>query len=279
MPQTECYESAIWNPSTCEWDIVQDGDPSCAGGSIDGCETAFARSRDENVRTCFDDVPNFSSPRWGWTNELPSANGTYDLDLYAAAGQCNISNGALIGNVQVTYNNGSVDVSVSTFNGYHMTEAQLYVGADPIPTNPNNGNQTVAPGQYPYQDGVSGDFDNYTFQNISVGMSDSFYVILHAEVCPDDSSNKVQPQIPLGIVAYPVKFKEDLTLAVQSPTDMQADINIYDISGKRIKSFGNFNLQEGDNTIPLYVGDVPGGVYIIRLNSFYAAGMIKVVGE
>jgi len=133
MPETECKETAVWNDVTCEWDIIEN-DNDCGTGSIDKCETAFARSSDENVRTCFLDIPNVSGNRWGWTNVFPSTNGTYNMDLYAAAGQCTISNGALVGNVEVIYIDGAVEVTVSTLSGYKMTVAQLYIGTEILPT-------------------------------------------------------------------------------------------------------------------------------------------------
>ncbi|KAA2216532.1 T9SS type A sorting domain-containing protein [Maribacter flavus] len=274
MPETLCYETAIWNSDTCEWDILQDGDPSCAGGSIDKCETAFARSSGSS--TCFEDIPNFNSPRWGWTNEFPSINGAYEMELYAAAGQCDISKGALVGSVEVVYSNGSVEVTVSVLNGYKMTEAQLHVGTDPIPTNPNNGNLTVAPGQYAHKYEPGSDFTNYTFKDIGTGDADIFYVILHAEVCPMDDVSKYQAPT-LELSGYPVPFKEDFTLVVISPSEMKSELSLYDGIGKRVQTFGNYYLKKGRNEIGLRTNELPAGMYYVYVTTGSGKQILKVL--
>ncbi|UWX53941.1 hypothetical protein NYZ99_12630 [Maribacter litopenaei] len=233
-------------PDACDEEVCDgvdnDGDGdideglNCDPGSIDQCETAFARSSDENVWTCFLDIPNINANRWGWINEFPSIDGVYEMDLYAAAGQCDISKGALVGSVQVVYSGGSVSVTVSTLGGYKMTEAQLYVGSNAVPAKPNNGNLTVAPGDYPYEDNISGDFVTHTFPDVSAGDMDSFYVILHAEVCPMDDVAKYQAPT-LELSGYPVPFKEDFTLVVISPREMKSELSLYDGIGKRVRDF------------------------------------------
>ncbi|RRQ47950.1 HYR domain-containing protein [Maribacter algicola] len=276
MPETLCYETAIWNQDTCEWDIVQDDDKSCAGGSIDECETAFARSSDENVRTCFLDIPNINGNRWGWTNEFPSIDGVYEMDLYAAAGQCDISKGALVGSVQVVYSGGSVSVTVSTLGGYKMTEAQLYVGSNAIPAKPNNGNLTVAPGDYPYEDNISGDFVTHTFSDVSAGDMDSFHVILHAEVCPVEDVSKYQAPT-LELSGYPIPFKEDFTLVVISPREMKSELSLYDGIGKRVQTFGNYYLKKGRNEIGLKTNELPAGMYYIYVTTGSGNQILKVL--
>ena len=275
-PDTACNETAVWNEVTCEWDIIEN-DNDCDNGTIDQCETAYARSADASVRTCFNDVPGFSTPRWGWTNQFPSANGTYEMDVYAAAGQCDISKGALVGNVVVNYENGLVDVTISVFSGYKMEVAQLYVGSDPIPSG-NNGSLTVAPGQYPYQDDESGDFYSYTFEDISAGDMDSFYVILHANVCPDGLAKKAAP-LKVELTAFPIPFKQELNLKLLSPRKMRAEFSIYDAIGQKVQGFGNYNLIEGENEIKLDLNELPVGVYFIHMSSDYGNEILKVLGK
>ncbi len=69
------------------------------------------------------------------------------MDLYAAAGQCDITKGTKSGEVYVDYSNGKVTVSIELLSGFIMTETHMYIGADPYPLG-NNGRPTVASGQF-----------------------------------------------------------------------------------------------------------------------------------
>ena len=275
MPMTQCQETAVWNELTCTWDIIENNN-DCGTGTIDQCETAFARSADENVRSCFIDIPNVSGNRWGWTNEFPSTNGTYNMDLYAAAGQCTISNGALVGNVEVIYTDGAVEVTVSTLSGYKMTVAQLYVGTEILPTD-NNGRFTTAPGQYPYSDTVEGDFNTFTFESVNIGNPGNFYVVLHADVCPNVTVPSKTASVKLELTAYPVPFKDYINLKIESPLNMNGTLSLYNGIGQQLQDFGTYTLKQGDNDINLNTGEIPIGLYFIRMTSVYGTETLKII--
>ena len=119
------------------------------------CETAFARGNDGNI--CFIDE-GFSKKRWGWRIVLPEP-GEYTFDVYAGAGQCDISKGVKAGTVDVTYANGTVDVVYNIDEGFELRETHVYAGdADdaPYPTT-KKGKKTVAPGQYTIGTGLEGE--------------------------------------------------------------------------------------------------------------------------
>ena len=142
----------------------------------DECETAFAKSSTNS--TCFiDDGFN----RWGWTNG-PLSSGSYSMDIYAAAGQCDLSKGTLVGTLQVDYDEttGIANVTYSMTGDFTMDETHLYVGNDPYPI--NNGSQTVAPGQFPY----GNDLTEATSDSLAInGLSGEIFIIAHAVVCGD----------------------------------------------------------------------------------------------
>ena len=143
----------------------------------DGCETLFAFSS-EDPSTCFRDS-GFS--RWGWSIG-PLEGGSYSFDLYSGAGQCIIEKGTFVGTLTVDYDelSGIADVSYLMADGFALSETHLYIGSDPYPVD-NNGNPTVAPGQYPHKNGepedATGDF--YTVSDLS----GPIYVIAHGVVC------------------------------------------------------------------------------------------------
>jgi hypothetical protein len=256
-----------------------DEDLNCNSGSIDACETAFAKLN-SNSAICFDDISGFNSPRWGWTNFIPATNGTSTMDLYAAAGQCDVTKGALVGQAQVTYTNGSIDVTVSTVSGVIMNVAHLYAGTDQLPTG-NNGTPTVAPGEYPSIYDPGNEFTTYTFTGIDVSNAvDGFYVILHADVCPEGTTQKSVYREAMQVMGYPLPFKEELHLNVNVAYDAQTLIQIFDTNGRLIKNCGTHNLRKGENTVTLSAGDIASGMYFVRLSTGNEnTSMLKVLRE
>lgn len=127
------------------------------------CETAFARGTDGN--TCFIGE-GFS--RWGWSIGPLSEGTEATYEVYAGAGQCDISKGELVGTVDVSYVGGNVTVAYNIDAAYNVSATHTYAGTGMFPLD-KNGVATVAPGQYYIEDNLSGDI----------------YVIAHADVCKD----------------------------------------------------------------------------------------------
>ncbi|MUP46582.1 T9SS type A sorting domain-containing protein, partial [Gramella sp. BOM4] len=156
------------------------------------CETAFAK--DASNSNCFDQYPDLipNDNRWGWTNYYESA-GNYTLDLYAGAGQCDITKGALVGEVQISDNgDGTIDVRFLADPGYIMSSVHLYVGCEPLPYKKKGKNYeyTVAPGQYPQNpNGDIGYVTDYTIENVEV--NGSFYVIAHVDICTSENRDLI----------------------------------------------------------------------------------------
>jgi len=131
-------------------------------------ETAYAKGSD-----AINFIPTFNN--WGWTIPI-EGYGTYEFDLWAGAAQCNTDKGILVGTVEVTYSEGSLDVEFHMGSGYILKnalgeeETQVYAGSTMFPTFTVKGVQksTVAPGQY--------------YIDTSVLDGGSIYVIIHAVV-------------------------------------------------------------------------------------------------
>ena len=154
------------------------------------CETAFAyRGNDATAwsdATCFldidedgDSIGDFN--RWGWSNG-PLGAGSYELDIYAGAGQCDTSKGTKVGTLFVNYDGSSAEITYIMEEGFTMEETHLYVGNEILPRNVL-GEFTVAPGQYPnIRDGLSQiSSDTYRVD----GLSGEIFVVAHAVVCGD----------------------------------------------------------------------------------------------
>lgn len=122
--------------------------------------------------TCFLDL-GFS--RWGWTNSI--SEGEYSFEIWAGAGQCDLSKGTHVGYLNISYYNGTATITYNLFNDYLMLQNHLYVGSNQVPI--KNGKPTVAPGQYPIVvDNLSTTTTTYTISNLS----GDIYVIAHAVI-------------------------------------------------------------------------------------------------
>jgi hypothetical protein len=116
---------------------------------------------------------------WGWTNG-PLEQGYYEFELWASAAGCDRSKGTHVGWLTVDYDGSTAIVIYNMYEGNYMTATHLYVGSDRLPKN-KMGNETVAPGQYPYSHDPLGNVatDSYTV----TGLSGDIYVVAHADVC------------------------------------------------------------------------------------------------
>ena len=170
-------------------------DENFCGNPLDeGCETAFAEDSDQS--TCF---IKEGFKRWGWTNgPYPSSSpATYTAKIWAGAGQCDTGKGIEVGSAQIVVKpGGTVDVTVEIFDTWEMTELHIQVSCDTLKfALKNNGDTTVAPGQYTYVcegtacltpttvtfgpayniiEGISGE---------SSSCAGNFWVIIHAVTC------------------------------------------------------------------------------------------------
>ena len=136
------------------------------------CETAYAYGDD--LATCFLDIPGVESNNWGWSNGPISDPSSYSWDIYAGAGQCDITKGTLVGTLDVDYSGGTCTVTYNIDGDFTLEETHLYVGNDILPK--KNNKWTTAPGQFPLSGG-----DTFTID----GLSGDIYVVAHSVVCGD----------------------------------------------------------------------------------------------
>jgi hypothetical protein len=141
-----------------------------------GCETSFVYQAGK--ATCFIGSPWIDTSRWGWTNG-PFDVGTHNFDVYAAAGQCDLTKGTKVGTASVVYGaDGTATVSLAALAGFTFDESHLYVGTEPLPR--KNGEYTGAPGQYPLiHDLTNASTDSFTV----TGLTGPIYVVFHAVAC------------------------------------------------------------------------------------------------
>lgn len=115
------------------------------------------------------------SEKWGWATYYDTTqNGIYTYNLYAGAGQNDITKGYLAGTVTVTIQGANIGIEINATNpGTVFTETHVYLSDNP-PT-------TAAPGQFGNQHTLNNTMlDNY---NLSYSGDGTFWLIVHAGVC------------------------------------------------------------------------------------------------
>lgn len=146
------------------------------GCECEATETAFAY--DESLGTCFLDIEGLNANRWGWTIG-PLDEGEYEFEIWAGAGQCDLSKGSLVGTLIVEYEEGAATVTYVMDDCRTLKETHLYIGNDILPKD-NNDEYTVAPGQY---GNTHSEVEDEADQYVVEGLSGEIYLIAHAVVC------------------------------------------------------------------------------------------------
>lgn len=88
---------------------------------------------DETDAVCLqaDGSDAFGASRWGW-QEGPLSAGSYVRDIWAAAGQNDLSKGTLVGYVDIVVSSGNVTVTPELFEGFEAEETHIYIGTEPV---------------------------------------------------------------------------------------------------------------------------------------------------
>lgn len=172
------FAMAIFSFSSCENEGLTNEVETSATRETKDCETAFAYDKDA---CCFLDDENLKTKRWGWSIGPIKDDFDGEYDIYQAAAKCNLDYGTLIGQLYVSYIDGTVTVEYDASGDFHFFETHLYIGNDKYPTL-KNGKPTVAPGQYPYKHDL-GEGESSDYFEVD-GFTGDIYIIAHAVVCP-----------------------------------------------------------------------------------------------
>ena len=121
--------------------------------------------------------------RWGWSNGVyTTTDGVIEFNIYAAAGQCDLGNGVLVGFATLDTNTGEVNAFMENNDGWLMYEGHYYLGYMILPLN-NNNVFTVAPGQFPIVKSFGDAAKEQDSETFDVSNLNSFYMAVHFTVC------------------------------------------------------------------------------------------------
>jgi hypothetical protein len=245
------------------------------------CNTAYGYYGASS--TCFLNGP-YKFDNWGWTTQFdPTVTTTsWTLNLYSGAAGCDRSKGVLVGQALVTYANKKVTVKYTLNEGYGMTEAHVYVGADPYPK--KNGKYTVAPGSYSWNSGILNHVTSFTTPQINA--PDPFYVIVHAIVCEkspkgesmsgrdyqiETAPAQVVPETGIDKISlniFPNPFSVSTKFEIGMTYDSHVKLEIFTTSGMPLGVLLNEDLKQGDvRTVEFDASGRLHSVYIYRLTT------------
>ncbi|GGH43288.1 GEVED domain-containing protein [Mangrovimonas yunxiaonensis] len=267
-------------PDTANADQA-DADSDGIGDACDDvdleCDAAYALG-DNNI--CFMD-DGFGN--WGWTNQLNGA-GTYNMNLYAGAGQCNIDNGAFVGTLLIDYANDELDVTYSINSGYVLKGIHFYVGCTPYPKKGRR--NTVAPGHYTIGRNNLDNLNSFKIEGLDVSSlsGGDVYVIAHAKVCKmactDCNNHEVyRPNVKVKctnqgdradkasqVVVYPNPVTDELFIKTLDDILM---VELFDIEGRRL--FYDKQAQK------IKVDRFEEGLYLLRITTSQGQHTRRVV--
>jgi hypothetical protein len=123
---------------------------------------------------------------------------------------------------------------------------------------------------------------NYTFSDKTAGNLKSYYRLRimdlaqrssHSTICIIESKEKSTLFVQS---AYPNPAKDHVTLMINAPTKTEATIIVRDIAG-RLLSKQAANMEQGLNSLSVYLGKFSNSTYIIEVISPAGAASIQVV--
>lgn len=150
-------------------DCIPDDDDDCPNDPENECEITCETSF---MRGDFDFLTegDFGNDRWGWAEEFTNeGDGDYTYEIYAAAGQNDITKGDLIGYVYLTADGDDFTLVVDYNDDVEVNDLHVYIGNAPLSTN--------APGQFDNQD------DSMTYEWTDA--DGNFWFAVHSESCYD----------------------------------------------------------------------------------------------
>ncbi|WP_167614507.1 T9SS type A sorting domain-containing protein, partial [Maribellus sediminis] len=280
------------------------------------CETAFGRLPEPDLgdapwtddigSRCFLDEPDTAIfNRWGWTNRIKvGQDSVYVMDVYAGAGQCDLSKGTWVGTVTLSFDGSTMHVFYDLEDGYVISEAHIYAGYEMYPVRTNGkhkGEYTVAPGQYSvvWENAIPSAGLVVDLTGVSDG--DYIFVIVHSVVCiptcdcPETdrtlianlSSENVEllyaakgngkknaeittdvGELEVGeLKVFPNPFTEKVTFEFVSAKDAYGTLDIYSLTGQRVARILDRQVIAGEMNKVFYEPDHDvSGVYLYRLD-------------
>jgi hypothetical protein len=279
---------------------------------------AYAPSTNPENESCFLESNLLYNTDWGWTNggldmesidELGDFN-TYTIDLYAdSENDCDPtddgSSAELVGTVTLTREGDDIIVTYliddnSSELNYELGNVNAYLGCNAYPCKNNNINgensnlrlcaSTTNVEEFPYS-GYSEDGNSVTLvvpithltSNNCLG---SFYFIGRAEVelCQtfeDDRDQRIANDTHIiDFKAYPVPFKDIVTIAYDFDFETDVQLEIIDIRGNLLRSENDKNyVKNSQGKMTLNLSNVDSQILFVKITTSQGSVIKKIMSS
>lgn len=81
----------------------------------------------------------------------------------------------------------------------------------------------------------------------------------------------------MDLKLFPNPAREWINLGIENTVAKRIKVDIYSLNGRKVKSLADINMQSGNANTLLYLGDLPPGIYFIRINDLREIKTRKVV--
>jgi len=279
---------------------------SCDYEVEEECGTSWAKSQDGSS-LCFNELPcDNNIKRWGFTTAIiPGSDMSFDI-LEGAPGQCN-QNGALgdlVGIATLTWNGTTPVIEIKTTDGEHyINKIHVWMGCTPLPMKKKGKITmcTAAPGQFAQYGGCSFTVNSDTIFNINgnsgnlcdVPVCAQLYLALHFETCdllcegestegsfdePLVESDTMEDVKAIDFKAYPIPFKDIITIDYNFDFDTDVMIEIYDVSGSLIDKIDNNNYTKNIRVMKqINLSRNYGGMLFVKLTTSKGSVVKKLI--
>jgi hypothetical protein len=78
------------------------------------------------------------------------------------------------------------------------------------------------------------------------------------------------------MVAYPNPLSENANIQFSLDKASTVSFDIYDITGKSVRSINAGSFAAGENSVTINRGDLKTGIYILRMNAGNNTGFMKI---
>jgi hypothetical protein len=165
------------------------------------------------------------------------------------------------------------------FEGFQMTEAQLYVGDLAYPL-ASDGNYTVAPGLYPYSAGDLSGESSFQFGPLDVSnYTKGIHVIAHAVTC-EDTSDVTSFKDYIGLDAYPVPFDKEVNLKYSTSFGTDIKIEIFNMTGSLLRSYQiNDHIENVEGILKVDLSHTANQMFLVRMTTNKGVIVKKIVSS
>jgi hypothetical protein len=96
---------------------------------------------------------------------------------------------------------------------------------------------------------------------------------------PLESADADLQVLPYALTVSPQPASDHLTVQMEAARPDEVDLHIYDLNGKVVLEANHWQIAAGKNRLPLKLENLPGGMYLLRVQGLRGIGTVRVVKQ